>query len=94
MLRATRSGRLYTAPKDDDGEPLFPDHRGFKQELRYAAGEEFDIREKAPLDFRGMSPQAAGKLRKKVERVLAARCSDLELIEDDEQDETDSDTEE
>lgn len=95
MLRATQSGRLYHAPTDEDGEDLF-DHSGFREPLTYEAGEEFDIREKVPLDFADLSPQQAGKLRKKVERELAAQNAHFELIDEDEDeggdDETDGDT--
>lgn len=88
MLRATQAGRLYHAPTDEDGESLFPEHRGFREPLSYEASEEFDIREKVPLDFADLSPQQAGQLRKKVERELAKQNDHFELI-DETEDETD-----
>lgn len=98
MLRATRAGRLYTAPtlppeeteeeeeeEDEEGGPrtLFPEHRGFRVPLEYEEAEEFDIREKVPLDFADVSPQEAGKLRKEVERVLAEKNPHFEIVEEE-----------
>ena len=82
MLRATRAGRLNVAPQGDEGKTPFPAHRGFRQELSYDEGEEFDIREKLPADFADLSPQHAGKVRKKLEGLLAEQNSHFELVED------------
>ena len=83
MLRAIQAGRLNVAPHDEEGETPFPNHRGFRQELSYDEGEEFDIREKLPADFADLSPQEAGKVRKKVERMLADQNAHFELVEED-----------
>lgn len=83
MLRALRDGRLNTAPQDDEGETPFPDHRGFREELTYAEGEEFDIREKLTADFAGLSPQQAGKVAKQVERLLAEQNPHFEIADED-----------
>jgi hypothetical protein len=81
MLRALRAGRLNTAPQDDEGETPFPDHRGFREELTYSEGEEFDIRDKLTADFAGLSPQQAGKVAKKVERLLADQNPHFEIAD-------------
>jgi len=81
MLRALRAGRLNTAPQDDEGETPFPDHRGFREELTYDEGEEFDIREKLTADFAGLSPQQAGKVAKKVEGLLAEQNPHFEIAD-------------
>lgn len=83
MLRATQAGRLNHAPQDGDGETPFPEHRGFREELAYEEGEEFDVREKLPADFADLSPQRAGKIRKKLEQLLADQNPHFELIEED-----------
>lgn len=82
MLRALQAGRLNTAPQDEEGETPFPDHRGFREELVYEEDEEFDIREKLTADFAGLSPQQAGKVAKKVERLLGEQNPHFEYIED------------
>jgi len=82
MLRATQAGRLNHAPQDEGGETPFPGHRGFRQELSYDEGEAFDIREKLPADFADMGPQHAGKVRKKLERLLAEQNLHFELLKD------------
>jgi len=81
MLRALRAGRLNTAPQDDEGETPFPDHRGFREELTYDEGEEFDIRDKLTADFAGLSPQQAGKVAKEVERLLGDQNPHFEYID-------------
>lgn len=83
MLRALQAGRLTVAPQDDEGETPFPDHRGFRGQLTYEEGEEFDIREKLPADFADLSPQQAGKVRKKVERLLGEQNPHFEYIEEE-----------
>lgn len=96
MLKAIQAGRLNVAPQEteevegDDGETIvastgdtpFPNHRGFRQELSYDDGEEFDIREKVPADFADLSPQQAGKVAKQVERLLAEQNPHFEYVED------------
>jgi len=86
MLQAVRAGRLNHAPQDENGETPFPNHRGFRQELSYEEGEGFDIREKLPADFANMSPQQAGKVRKKLERLLAEQNPHFELLKNEDGD--------
>jgi len=80
MLRATQAGRLTIAPRHEDGETPFPDHRGFRQELSYEEDEEFDIQEKLPADFAGL--EDADEVAAELEGLLAEQNPHFELVGD------------
>ena len=98
MLRATAAGELHRPPRDGDDESPLASGRAFTEPLEYDGSEnspdEFDVRERIPLDFTEDSPQRAGKRAKKLEELLDEHNADLERVdESDSAEEADADGE-
>ena len=98
MLEATTAGELHRPPRTADGESPLASGRAFTEPLEYDGSEnspdEFDVRERIPLDFTQDSPQRAGKRAKKLEQLLDEHNADLERVnESDSAEATDADGE-
>ena len=98
MLRATAAGELHRPPRDGDDESPLASGRAFTEPLEYDGSEnspdEFDVRERIPLDFTEDSPQRAGKRAKKLEELLDEHNTALERVDgSDSAEEADADGE-